>query len=86
MKLTLTDQDKAQMANLLTESQVLNNLLAERRAALEVKAQEILNSNALSPKLYALKFNPGKDLWEAELKRGQLIVPGKIEPSRINLS
>lgn len=77
IQLKVTDQDKAQMANLSMETQVLNNLLIERRTALELKAQEILNSNALSPKMYSIKFNPGKDLWEAELKQGQIIVPSK---------
>lgn len=75
IKLEVTDQDKQQMANLSTECQVLNNLLGERRAALDNKAREILTTNALSPNLYALKFNPGQDLWEAVLKQGGLIVP-----------
>lgn len=75
IKLEVREEDKAQMANLMTECQVLRNLLKERQAALENKAREILTTNALSPELYALKFNLGQNLWEAELKQGGLVLP-----------
>lgn len=76
IKLDVTQEQKMQMANLVTECGVLNNLLKERRDAIENKVKEILASNALSPKLYALKFNISKDLWEAELGQGVLTLPG----------
>lgn len=85
IKLQVTEQDKKQMANLSMECQVLNNLLVERRAALQNKVGEILTTNALSPKLYVLKFNPGKDLWEAELKVGVIAVPTQ-EMKRVKLN
>ncbi len=73
----LTEQDKQQLGCLALECQVLSNLLKERQVAIENKAKEILAKNGLSPELYALKFNPNQDLWEADLKEGALIVPNR---------
>jgi hypothetical protein len=73
----LTQEEKHQMANLFLECQVLGNLLKERNASLENKAKEILAFNGLSPQTYNLKFNPGQNLWEAELKHLALIVPNR---------
>lgn len=73
----LTPEEKQQIGGLAIECQVLNNLLQERKAILDNKAKEILARNGLSPQLYNLKFNPGQDLWEAELKGGALIVPNR---------
>ena len=73
----LTQEDKQQLANLAVECGVLNNLLNERKATMNNKAAEILAKNGLSPELYVLKFNPGQDLWEAELKEGALLLPNR---------
>lgn len=73
----LTEQDKQQLQGLALECQVLNNLLGERRAILQSKAEEILARLDLSPKLYNMKFNPGKNLWEAELKAGAIVLPNQ---------
>ena len=77
IKVEVTKQFKSQMANLVTECQVLNNLLTERRAALDNKAKEILTTNAMSTNLYGLKFNLAQDLWEAQLKQGKIILPSE---------
>ena len=76
IKVNVAEQDKALMSSLLTECHVLTNLLKERRAILEVKGKEILATNALSSKLYNLRMNPGKDIWEAELKQSPIVLPG----------
>lgn len=73
----LTEQDKQQIQNLSLECQVLNNILKQYTAMLENKGREILSKNGLSPQMYALKFNPSQDLWEAVLKEGALIVPNR---------
>ena len=78
----LTEQDKAQLQGISLECQVLNNLLKERQAILENKAQEVLAKAGLSPKMYGLRFNPSKDTWEAELKEGAIILPGQEVQSR----
>ena len=75
IELKVSDNDKRQMANLLTECQVLDNLLMERRSLLESKGREILDTNSLSPKLYAMRFDSRKDIWEAVLKPGVISVP-----------
>lgn len=73
----LTEQDKQRISGLIIESQVLNNLLKERNAALKNKADEILTRIGLSPQLYSMKFNPSQDLWEAVLKEGALTIPNR---------
>ena len=71
----LTEQDKQQIGNIALQCQVLDTLLKERKAILGNKANEILDKNGLSPEMYALKFNLSKNLWEAVLKEGALIIP-----------
>ncbi len=73
----VSPEDKQQMRSLALECQLLANLLNERNAMAENKAQEILAKNALSPQTYNLKFNLKKDLWEAILKEGALIIPNR---------
>ena len=73
----ITPEDKQQLSNLGLECQVLGQLCNERQAIMGKKADEILASIGLSPKTYALKFNPAKDLWEAVLKESALVVPGQ---------
>lgn len=75
IKVEVKKEDKVQMADLVTECQVLSNLLKERQATFVSKAEEILTTNALSPKLYLLKFNIGQDVWEAEPKQGGIVLP-----------
>ena len=71
----LTPEEKQQIGGLAIECQVLNNLLQERKGILESKAKEILAKNGLSPQTYNLIFNPGQNLWRAELKEAALILP-----------
>ena len=86
IKIEVAKEQKNQMASLFTECQVLSNLLTERRAAFEDKAKEILTTNALSPKLYALKFNLAQDLWEAQLKQGSIVLPNHGIPQMPKLN
>lgn len=80
----LTQEDKQQIADLTLECQVLANVLKAHDAILKQKVNEILARNGLSPGLYHLKFNPGQDLWEAELKEGGLILPNRETRRAIN--
>lgn len=73
IKLNVTDEDKRRVSNLSIEVQVLNNLLAERRAMMDKKVGDILDANSLSPRLYALAFS--EDKWEAVLKPGSIAIP-----------
>ena len=78
IKNKLTEQDKQELGNLALECQVLNNILKEHQAAIENKAKEVLARQGLSPQLYALRFNPNENVWEAELKEGALIIPNRV--------
>jgi len=75
IKLNVTDEDKKHLANLDIEVKVLGNLFNQRRAMLEQKAISILETNSLSPKLYAITFNVAKDEYEAILKPGAITIP-----------
>ena len=75
IKLKVSDADKKQIVNHDIEARVLNALLGERRFLIEAKAKEILETNGLSPSLYAMYFNPAKDEWEAKLKPGIISIP-----------
>jgi hypothetical protein len=73
----VSPEDKQQMIGLIMECQMLTNLLRERNALAENKANEILAKNALSPNTYALSVNPKQDSWEANLKEGALVLPNR---------
>ena len=75
IKLKVTDDDKKQMARFAVEEQVLIALAKERRFLINSKAQDILTTNGLSPKLYVMGFNAAKDIWEAQLKPDALAIP-----------
>ena len=75
MKLKVTDEDKKQMASFAVEERVLITLAKERRFLMNSKAQDILTTNGLSPKLYAMSFNAAKDEWEAQLKPESIAIP-----------
>lgn len=84
VNLKLTDDAKKHMSNLAFEAKVLNNLLGERRAMMEGKAREILETNGFSPSLYAMHFSVAEDKWEAVLKPGSLSIPENgIKPARV---
>ena len=84
VKLNVTDEDKTQLANLNIEAQVLSNLLAERKARMDKKAREILETNSLSTSIYAMIFSVADDKWEAVLKPGAISVPQNgIRPGKI---
>lgn len=61
-------EDKGNLANLIIECQVLENLLKERRAAFQQKVGEVCHYLTDNPKLYVLEMNPGKNTWELKLK------------------
>ena len=77
IKVNITEDQKKQLSRFLAEGQVLSTLLTERQAMLGGKVREILTSNALSPTLYVLQFNPKENLWEAKPKQEKLILPKK---------
>lgn len=77
IKEKLTDQQKQEIHNLIIETQVLENLLKERRERLHEKGNQIMSLIGLSPKMYNLKLNPGQNIWEAELKPDVLVVPNR---------
>ena len=83
MNLNVTPEQKAQMAHLFTECQVLQNLLRRSETALKQKAKDILTANGLSTELYNLTFNLGKDLWEAQLKEDVLTLPNQPVPPKL---
>lgn len=78
IKLNVTDEQKKQLANLDIEARVLNSLLNERKSIISEIVKGILEVNSLSSKLYVMKFNSHKDLWEAELIPGVISLPGKV--------
>ena len=71
----LSVEHKAVLKNLAIEVNVLQKLMTEHRAVLEQVGKEILTDIGLSTAIYNLAFNPGKDLWEANLKEDALVVP-----------
>jgi len=75
IKLKVTDEDKKQMAKFAVEERVLIALANERRFLLNSKAQDILTTNGMSPKLYAMNFSAPEDKWEAVLRPGAIAVP-----------
>ena len=75
IKLKVTDEDKKQVASFAVEEQVLVVLAKERRFLLNSKAQDIITANGLSPKLYIMRFDAAKDMWEAQLKPGSISMP-----------
>ena len=75
IKLKVTDDDKKQVASFAIEEQVLVALAKERRFLLNSKAQDIITANGLSPKLYIMRFDTAKDMWEAQLKPDVLAIP-----------
>ena len=75
INLNVTDEDKKLMANLLTECQVLDHLLRERKVFFEATGKKILETNSLSVNLYALRFDSRKDTWEAILKPTAISIP-----------
>lgn len=75
IKLKVTDEQKNHMANFDIEARVLDNMLKERKVLMDKEAVEILTTNGLDHKLYAMRFSPGQDLWEAILKPGAIAVP-----------
>ena len=81
----LTVQQKQEIHNLIIETQVLENLLKERRATLQERGKLALALAGLSPKIYDLKLNPKQGIWEAELKADALILPGlETRRARVN--
>lgn len=80
IKEKVTIEQKNQMRNLMIEISVLDNLLKERKAMLQETGVEIITKAGLSPKTYNLRFNSGKDIWDAELKdelKPRLVLPGQ---------
>jgi hypothetical protein len=75
IKLNIEDEQKNHLSNLLTEIQVLNNLLIERKMTMDSKVKEALEANGLSPNLYVMRLSPKDGIWEAQLKPGILAIP-----------
>lgn len=75
IKLKVTDEDKKQMGSFAVEERVLVALAKERRFLMNSKAQDILTTNGLSPKLYIMRFDAAKDEWLAMLKPDALAIP-----------
>ena len=75
IKLKVTDEDKNQMGRFAVEEQVLVALAKERRFLINSKGQDILTTNGLSPKLYVMRFDAAKDMWEAQLKPEAIAIP-----------
>lgn len=66
-------EDKAKIANLSIECQVLQNLLNERKADVQAILGRVLRDNTTNPALYDLRVQDGK--WELVLKASTLVTP-----------
>lgn len=61
-------EDKQLLGKLLIESQVLNQLLGERKMMFKNQADQVLKKVCKNPEMYNFHLNPSKDIWELELK------------------
>lgn len=75
IRLNVTDEQKKRMANLNLEARVLNNLLEERKAMMDILGKEIMTANGLSVNTYNMFFSVSKDTWEATLKPSAITIP-----------
>lgn len=73
----VSPEDKAQLAMLALETEVLNNIFQQHKAMTDQKAGQVLAKAGCSPDLYSLTFSPDQDVWEAELKEGALVLPNR---------
>ena len=78
LKDKIPNQDKVILRNILTEAQVLETLLNERKVMLGEQTSKILLAHGFSPKKYTLHVKPSENVWEVKFKRETLITPDQI--------
>ena len=72
----LTAQEKQAFENLRVETQVLQNLLNERRGFAQQFLEDILQKLGYNTMLYGFEFNFGQNKWEIQLRPDAIVLPG----------
>ena len=86
LKDKITQATKQKIYALVTENQVLHNLLNERKKMMDDQVREILMANKLDTKMYALQIDFHQNIWEAKMKPGTIALPGDIKPLSVPLN